>query len=207
MTLPTSAVVRAVEEATQATFDDDVVRDKMREAVLKSFCKVFNDEALSDSGQEEALSIEKKRYVTRSWINTTMQQAWDSVENSETVLTPENISKLFQNLLGPDAQAYEYSCIEQLFRSRREGGPNQRQTSKRRMEAGASQDGGRRFPHPECNSKEDCSGSQTDNLVQHKLGGDLGDTYCVTCWRRFLQFGRMEAVWKNGDHAGQKYSA
>lgn len=204
--------MRAVDEATQATFNDDVVRDKMREAVLNSFCKVFNDEPLSDSGQEEAWSIEQKRYLTQSWIKTTMQQAWASVENSETVLTPENISKLFQKLLGPSAQAYEYSCIEQLFRSRREGGPNRRQTSKRRMEAGASHDAEPiMMHHPECKSEEDCIGNPTDNLVQHMLGGDLGDTYCVTCWRSFLPFvcpaGRMEAVWKNGDHAGQIFMA
>ena len=203
------AVTRAtVKEAIQATFSDDVVILQMQEAVLNSYYKVLDDELwydehLKETWREDSWSIKRKRNFAHSWINSTMQQAWASVENSETVLTPENISTLFGKLIGPFAQAHEYSCIEKIFRRRREGGSK---TSKRRKKADGSYEAD---PHPECASEEDCIGNRTDNLVQHMLGGDVGDTYCVTCWRSFIPFvlpgARMEARWKDGDHAGESF--
>ena len=44
-----------------------------------------------------------------------MGRAWTSLENSEQVLTPGNVSRLFQNLIAPFGESHEYSCIPIMF--------------------------------------------------------------------------------------------
>jgi len=157
--LDKSLLTKAMWEAIQATFSDDVVRGKVYKAVCNSYYTVL-DELLADSRPaEEARKVER---FTKRWIETAMQRAWSSVENSETVLTPGNISRLFQNLIAPFGEAHEYSCIpimfienigrpprnwkflrltvEQLFRSWKEASANPGPPSKRRKKAGAAFD-------------------------------------------------------------------
>lgn len=61
--------------------------------------------------------------------------------------------------------------------------------------------------HPACTSQDDCLGSVSENLVQHMLEGDAGDSYCETCWRNFLDNNNaLEGTWLDGEKAGQKFS-
>jgi len=155
--LDKSLLTKAMWEAIQATFSDDIVRGKVYKAVCNTYYTVL-DELLEDSRPlDEARKVER---FTKRWIESAMQRAWSSVENSETVLTPGNISRLFQNLIAPFGEAHEYSCIpimfienigrpprnwkflrltvEQLFRSWKEAAANPGPPSKRQKKATAA---------------------------------------------------------------------
>ncbi|CAE8743783.1 unnamed protein product [Polarella glacialis] len=111
--LDRTLLTKAMWDATQNTFkDNDTVSGKVFRAVSNSYHTVL-DELLADSRPlEDAEKVE--RFIKR-WIEASMHRAWTSVENSEVVLTPGNVSRLFQNLVAPFGEAHEYSCIPIMF--------------------------------------------------------------------------------------------
>lgn len=156
--LDKSLLTKAMWDAISSTFNDDTIRGKLFKAVSATYYTAL-DELLADSRPaEEARKVER---FTKRWVESAMSRAWTSVENSEGVLTPGNVSRLFQNLIAPFGESHEYSCIpimfietigrpprnwkflrltvQEMFRTWKEGDSSKSaQPPKRRRKAGAS---------------------------------------------------------------------
>lgn len=110
--LDKSLLTKAMWDAISSTFNDDTIRGKLFKAVSATYYTVL-DEILADSRPaEEARKVER---FTKRWVESAMGRAWTSVENSMEVLTPGNVSRLFQNLIAPFGESHEYSCIPIMF--------------------------------------------------------------------------------------------
>lgn len=110
--LDKSLLTKAMWDAISSTFNDHTNRGRLFKAVSATYYTVL-DELLADSRPaEEARKVER---FTKRWVESAMGRAWTSLENSEQVLTPGNVSRLFQNLIAPFGESHEYSCIPIMF--------------------------------------------------------------------------------------------
>ena len=110
--LDKSLLTKAMWDAISSTFNDHTTRGRLFKAVSATYYTVL-DELLADSRPaEEARQVER---FTKRWVESAMGRAWTSLENSEQVLTPGNVSRLFQNLIAPFGESHEYSCIPIMF--------------------------------------------------------------------------------------------
>ncbi len=110
--LDKSLLTKAMWDAISSTFNDHTIRGRLFKAVSATYYTVL-DELLADSRPaEEARKVER---FTKRWVESAMSRAWTSLENSEQVLTPGNVSRLFQNLIAPFGESHEYSCIPIMF--------------------------------------------------------------------------------------------
>jgi len=110
--LDKSLLTKAVWDATMLTFKDDAVRPKMFKAVHNTYQPAL-DELLADTRPiDDARKVEN---FTRRWMETSMTRAWSALEGAETVLTPGQVIRLFQNLIAPFGEGHEYTCIPSML--------------------------------------------------------------------------------------------
>jgi hypothetical protein len=51
----------------------------------------------------------------KRWINESMQRCWNSVPDSERVITENSVTRLFANLVAPFGEDHPFSCIPNVF--------------------------------------------------------------------------------------------
>lgn len=103
---------RAMREAAKKSFKDDTISHKVFQALYKSF-DVALDDAVIDN---RPISDERKMELfMKKWINESMSRCWNSVPNSEQVITENSASRLFSHLVAPFGNDHPFSCIPNDF--------------------------------------------------------------------------------------------
>lgn len=106
-------LVKAMWDATRQTFrDNDAVVNKVYAAVHKTYDLALTEAVEPNQAIRDDVRME--RFMNR-WINESMQRCWNSVENSERVITEHSVVKLFGNLVAPFGDDHPFSCIPQVF--------------------------------------------------------------------------------------------
>lgn len=106
--LDRTLLMKAMWDATNATFSDGNVRSKVYNALFRAYQPAL-DECLMDKRPMEEL--QRVELFTKRWVDDSMRRAWSSVENSERTITEANVSRLFQNLVAPFGDNHPFSCI------------------------------------------------------------------------------------------------
>lgn len=105
-------LTKAMWDASRNSFQEDNVVSKIYAALSKTY-----DTALDEAVGEERHVTDEKRMqnFTKRWINESMQRCWNSVENSERIVTERSVTKLFGNLVAPFGDDHPFSCIPNIF--------------------------------------------------------------------------------------------
>jgi len=118
-----------LEEVTQGAYDDAVARLLLDKALWDSTTSIFGNhklgskiygtlnkghapalaEALSDPTPVQDLT--RVEIFLQKWIENSMSRAWQAVENSERLVTENNVTKLFARLVAPFGEDHPFSCI------------------------------------------------------------------------------------------------
>lgn len=106
--LDKTLLTKGVWDAIALTFRDEAIRAKVYKAVYNTHATAL-EELMDDSRpMDDARKVEK---FTKKWLEASMQRAWSAIEDVESVLTPGQVTRLFQNLMAPFGEGHEYTCI------------------------------------------------------------------------------------------------
>merc|ERR1711933_439781 len=96
-------------ESIETTFgdEDEKTKSKLFRAMSTTYWPAF-DEVFMNRKRNELRNVEE---FTRQWMKESMNRAWVSLEDAESVLTEESVTELFLYTVAPFGQDHPYSCI------------------------------------------------------------------------------------------------
>merc|ERR1712194_552024 len=97
-------------DVTEETFGTGTVCSKIYKGLHLSHEPAYQDACRFQlkKGDTAATRVE---IFTRQWIELSMGRAWQSIENSPTLLTHEKIVELFERLIAPFGDDHPFSCV------------------------------------------------------------------------------------------------
>jgi len=99
---------KAIWDATQVTFPDVAVQSKVNRALSKTHAKAL-EECLADT--RPMPELQKVEQFTTRWMDSSMRQAWSSLDGGDSTISEGMVLRLFQNLIAPFGDVHPYSCI------------------------------------------------------------------------------------------------
>mmetsp|Transcript_63354 Transcript_63354/g.169208 ORF Transcript_63354/g.169208 Transcript_63354/m.169208 type:complete len:472 (-) Transcript_63354:124-1539(-) len=98
---------KAMWDSVQEIFGEEPVANKVYK-VLKQTHEASYNEACQEWRMNDQQRVEM--FVGR-WMENSMGRAWQAVEGSDMLLTPDSLTRLFSKLLAPFGDEHPFSCV------------------------------------------------------------------------------------------------
>jgi len=99
---------KAMWDAAQTIFGDEPVSNKVYKALKASHEAAFTEACANPRPIPDQQRVEIFMGV---WMESSMGRAWQAIENSEMLLSPDTITGLFSYLVAPFGEEHPFSCV------------------------------------------------------------------------------------------------
>jgi len=106
---------KAMWQSAETTFGAGTACSKIYKS-LHTTHEAASKEARADT--RKLPDLQRVELFTKTWMESSMNRAWQAIETSPKLLSQENIVLLFQNLLAPFGDEHPFSCVPAGFTQR-----------------------------------------------------------------------------------------